>query len=206
MIGTPLPSLAAIVSVDEGWGIGYDNRLIVENPDDLRRFAKLTRGTTLVMGRRTLESLPGGRPLPGRRTVVLTRDRNLEIPNTDVATSVETVLDLVRDEPIAWVTGGSEVYRLLLPYCSRAFVTMNRCRRRADARFPNLDADPDWRISKSETTDADGNRLVTPDGVPFEYDVYERLPRPSDSSRRLTSRMSSSSSRSATRPSAKRTS
>ncbi|WP_417803130.1 dihydrofolate reductase, partial [Thermophilibacter provencensis] len=109
--------LSAIVAVCDDWGIGLDGGMIVENREDMRHFVACTTGHPVIMGRRTLESLPGGRPLRNRRNVVLTRDATFSPEGVEVARGVEEALDAVAGEEEAWVIGGGQVYELLLPHC-----------------------------------------------------------------------------------------
>lgn len=160
--------LSAIVAVCDDWGIGLRGGMVVENREDMRHFVSCTMGHAVIMGRRTLESLPGGRPLKGRRNVVLTRDESFSREGVEVVHGVEGALAAVRDEEEAWVIGGGEVYRQLLPRCGRAVVTRNHCVRPCDTRFPDLDADPSWRVLE---TRAGG---VTPEGVAFDFVTYVR--------------------------------
>ena len=99
------------------------------------------------MGRKTLLSFPGGRPLKNRRNIVLTRDEDFAPEGVDVVHSVDEALAAVSDEPVAWVIGGGEVYRQFLPYCAEAEVTHNHCVHDVDTYFPDLDADPAWEIA-----------------------------------------------------------
>lgn len=160
----------AIASVTSDWGIGHDGGLLVPNKQDMRRFVKLTMGGTVVMGRKTLESLPGQRPLKGRRNVVLSARPHYRPSGFEVAASVDEALELVRaDDPSrVWVMGGATVYEALLPHCDRAYLTMNHVVVEADTYFPDLDEAPDWRLTEK---DAAG---TTADGVPFSYLLYER--------------------------------
>ena len=160
--------LSAIVAVCDDWGIGLDGGMVVENREDMRHFVACTTGHPVIMGRRTLESFPGGRPLKNRRNVVLTRDASFSPEGVDVVHSVDEALAAVADEEEAWVIGGGQVYELLLPRCERAVVTRNRCVRPCDTRFPDLDADPAWEVVEAR---AGG---VTPEGVPFDFVTYER--------------------------------
>lgn len=161
--------LSAIVAVCDDWGIGLDGGMIVENREDMRHFVACTTGHPVIMGRRTLESLPGGRPLRNRRNVVLTRDATFSPEGVEVARGVEEALDAVAGEEEAWVIGGGQVYELLLPHCVEAVVTRNHCVRPSDTRFPNLDARPNWRLAEVRKGG------VTPDGVPFDFAIYRRI-------------------------------
>lgn len=160
--------LSAIVAVCDDWGIGLDGGMVVENREDMRHFVACTTGHPVIMGRRTLESFPGGRPLKNRRNVVLSRDSSFLTEGVEVVRSVEDALAAVAGDQEAWVIGGGQVYELLLPHCDRAVVTRNHCVRPCDTHFPDLDADPVWKVVE---TRAGG---VTPDGVPFDFVTYER--------------------------------
>ncbi len=159
----------AIVSVTEDWGIGNEGGLIVRNRDDMRRFVSLTMGGTVLMGRTTFESFPGG-PLKGRRNVVLTRDQGYADahPGVECAHSLDEALALVADEEpdTVWLIGGESLYRALLSRCERCYVTRNKTVVPADAYFPNLDDDPTWELEQVE----EGG--VTAAGIAFDFATY----------------------------------
>jgi len=101
--------------------VGYDNELPWRIPEDLARFRELTTGGTVVMGRRTWESLPPRfRPLPGRRNVVVTRDPSYDAPGADVVGSLDAALAMADD---IWVGGGAEIYAAAMPLADRLFIT-----------------------------------------------------------------------------------
>lgn len=164
--------LNAIVAVCDDWGIGLDGGMTVENREDMRHFVACTTGHAVIMGRRTLESFPGGRPLKNRRNVVLTRDASFSPEGVEVARSVEEALSRVADEDEAWVIGGGEVYRQLIGRCDRVVVTRNHCVRPADTSFPDLDADPAWEVVETRPGG------VTPEGVAFDFMTYARRETP----------------------------
>lgn len=103
--------LSAIVAVCDDWGIGCEGDMVVSNRADMRHFVACTKGCPVIMGRKTLLSFPGGRPLKNRRNIVLTRDDSFAPEGVDVVHSVDEALAAVADEPVAWVIGGGEVYR-----------------------------------------------------------------------------------------------
>ncbi len=166
-------NLAAIVAVCDDWGIGRDGALLVSNRADMRRFVELTTGRSVIMGRRTLESFPGGRPLKNRRNIVLTRDPAYARADVEVVRSVDEALAAVADEDEAWVIGGGVVYRELLPWCRRVAVTRNRCVRPADTFFPDLDADPAWTLA-AETEPAVIEAGMGDEGVVYTFATYVR--------------------------------
>lgn len=157
----------AIVSVTSDWGIGLDGQLLVRNRADMRRFVALTTGDTVLMGRKTFESFPGG-PLKGRRNVVLTRDEAYSPKGVTVVHSVPEALDAVAGDDHVWLIGGESVYRLFLPLCERVYVTKNDVVLPADAFFPNLDEDERWHVAQTEPGG------VTVSGVPFSFVTYAR--------------------------------
>lgn len=165
--------LSAIVAVCDDWGIGLNGGMIVENRADMRHFVRLTKGHTVIMGRKTLESFPGGRPLADRRNIVLTRDAGFARDGVEVVHAVDEALALLEADEEAWVVGGAEVYRQFLPRCTRAVVTKNHCVRDADTFFPNLDEDHEWAVAS-----VDGPYTVEPgqgdEGLSYEFVTYER--------------------------------
>ena len=99
-------TLKAIVAVCDDWGIGCEGDMVVSNRADMRHFVSCTMGHPVIMGRKTLESFPGGRPLKGRRNIVLTRDEAFACEGVEVVHSVDEALAAVADEDEAWVIGG----------------------------------------------------------------------------------------------------
>ena len=135
-----------IVAVDNNWGIGRKNQLLVSIPADMRFFRTETTGKTVIMGRTTLESFPGGKPLKNRFNIVVTRDPNYKVPDAAVVHSVEEAAELAAKHPSeeVYVIGGASIYRQFLPFCDTAYVTKIDYRYDADTFFPDLDADPEW--------------------------------------------------------------
>lgn len=161
----------AIVSVTKNWAIGKDGGLLVRNREDMHRFAKLTRGGIVVMGRMTYESLPH-RPLKDRVNLVLTRTLEDKAPSLECFSSPEALLSRLKREDSArvWLIGGEAVYRLFLPKCERAYVTMHDCViEDADAFFPNLDDDQSWECTHDEP------QGQTDEGIAFSYRLYKNL-------------------------------
>lgn len=144
-----------IAAVDRHWGIGKKGRLLVSIPEDQRLFREETLGKTVIMGRKTLESLPGGKPLYGRKTLVLTRDPDYRVKGAICCHSVEEVLRAVEGtaREHIFVAGGEEIYREFLPYCRTAHITYIDYVYEADRYCPDLDKDPQW-IMDLETEEA----------------------------------------------------
>lgn len=152
--------MKAIVAVDKNWGIGRGKKLLVHLPGDLHYFKEKTLGKIVVMGRETLESLPGGKPLPGRRNIVLTRDRCYGA-ECSLCHSTEELVELIDGEngEDLYVIGGEKVYREFLPMCDTCYITKIEGSYDADKFFPNLDEDDDFLVVwESETYEENGTR------------------------------------------------
>ena len=142
-----------IVAADSRWGIGKNNKLLVSIPSDMRFFRETTSGCTIIMGRKTLESFPGGRPLKNRRNIVLTKQPDFRVEGVTAVPGVCEALDLVRGMNPAEVfcIGGAMIYRLFLPYCDTALITRIDHIYDADAFLPDLDNDSAWeKVRESE--------------------------------------------------------
>ncbi|MGN0400590.1 MAG: dihydrofolate reductase [Blautia sp.] len=139
-----------IVAADKNWAIGKDNKLLISIPADMKFFRTTTTGKIVVMGRKTLESFPGGQPLKKRTNIVLTRDKNYKVKDAIVVHSIEEVLEELKkyDSEDVYVIGGDSIYGQMLPYCDTAHVTKIDFAYEADSWFPNLDADPQWEIAE----------------------------------------------------------
>lgn len=138
-----------IVAVDQNWAIGYQNKLLVSIPEDMKFFRTTTTGKVVVMGRKTLESFPNGLPLKNRTNIVLTRNPDYHVKDALVFNSVEEVLESLKqyDTEDVYVIGGDTIYRQLLPYCDVAHVTRIDHAYTADAWFPNLEENPEWELT-----------------------------------------------------------
>ena len=158
-----------IVAVDRSWGIGYQNKLLNSIPEDMKFFRETTTGKIVVMGRKTLESFPGGRPLKNRTNVVLTTDTHYAVPGAEVVHTLEEALAFLApyDQEDIYVIGGESIYRQFLPYCDTVHVTWMDYTYQADTWFPDLDADQEWYIA------ADSGERTYFD-LPYEFRLYKR--------------------------------
>lgn len=140
-----------IVAVDKNWAIGNKGKLLVSIPSDMKFFRQETsgEGKAVILGRKTLESFPGGRPLKNRVNIVLTKNLDFQAEGATVVHSVEEALEAVKefDDDKIYVIGGDSVYKEFLPYCKLAHVTKIEHAYAADAYFPNLDEMPEWEIT-----------------------------------------------------------
>ncbi len=137
-----------IVAVDEAWAIGKDGDQLCYIPADLKRFQALTSGHAVLLGRKTLDTFPGGRPLKNRRNLILSGQAGLQIQGAEVFSNLEAALAAAPAD--SFVIGGESVYRQALPHCHRAYVTKIQKTFPADRYFPDLDSDPAWRLVAEE--------------------------------------------------------
>lgn len=138
-----------IVAVDKNWAIGLSNKLLVSIPADMKFFRETTSGKVVAMGRKALESFPGGQPLKNRTNIVLTKDLNYKVKDAVVVGTLEEMVEELKKYPSEdiYVIGGESVYRQLLPYCDTAYVTKIDHIYEADTFFPNLDEMKDWKMT-----------------------------------------------------------
>ena len=164
--------MRAIFCADEKWGIGKGNGLLFSLPKDMKFFRETTRGKVVVMGRKTLESFPGGKPLKGRVNIVLSSHESKE--GTVGAKSLNELLQLLKGYPEddVFVIGGESVYRALLPYCSEVYVTKVAADGKADTFVPDLDEDEAFVLT------AEGEP-VEDNGYTLRFCTYKnRAPKP----------------------------
>jgi len=139
-----------IVAVDKNWAIGYNNKLLVRIPADQRFFRSKTLHKAVIMGRKTLESFPGGKPLEDRLNVVITTKPDFKADDAVVVNSIEEALRAVKDYKTedVYVIGGESIYKQMLPLCDVAYVTKIDYAYNADTYFPNLDEADDWILTE----------------------------------------------------------
>lgn len=157
----------AIVNVNPYWGIGANGRLLVSVPADLRRFRELTLHKTVIYGRKTLATLPEGKPLEDRENIILSKNKSFTVEGAIVCHSMEELKALLRERysEQLWVCGGESVYKLLVPYCEKAYVTFSYTDKKADRSFPNLNRNENWTVTAIEPTVKEG-------AVPFRFVEY----------------------------------
>lgn len=138
-----------IAAVDKNWGIGKNNQLLVRIPADQKFFRETTTGKVVVMGRKTLESFPGGVPLKNRTNIVLSHNADYRVKDAIVVHSLaelEGELEKYPSEDV-YVIGGEKIYAQLLDRCDVAHITKINYVYDADAYFPNLDRMPEWQVT-----------------------------------------------------------
>jgi dihydrofolate reductase len=133
----PAPLVTLVAAIAENGVIGNGNRLPWHLPADLKRFKALTMGKPMLMGRKTFEAI--GKPLPGRRNLVLSRSSGFRPPGVEIVGSIDEALAATGDAPELMVIGGAEVYRLFLPLARRMHLTRVHAPIVGDTRFPNCD-------------------------------------------------------------------
>ncbi|NIL97950.1 MAG: dihydrofolate reductase [Planctomycetales bacterium] len=163
------PGLAIIVAMSANRIIGRGGTLPWHISADLRRFRRLTTGHAIVMGRKTYESI--GRPLPQRRSMVISRDRAFRAEGVEVVASLDEALRLCRDEQQIFVIGGSSIYELALPRADRLYITQIHATIEGDTFFPPFD-EADWQLVEDQRQAADENNPF-----PFSFRTYDRIPK-----------------------------
>ena len=155
-----------IVAVYDDWGIGRDGTQPIALSADRKFFRQTTKGAMVIVGRRTIEDFPGQQPLPGRVNVVLSR-KAAQIPGFTLANSPEAAAELAATADRAMVIGGGSIYRQMLPFCDRAYITKVHVTPQSDTFFPNLDEDPQWQLQEVLQSGEEN-------GIGYEMCLYQR--------------------------------
>ncbi len=156
-----------IVAVYDDWGIGADGTQPVALSADRKFFRETTRGAMVIVGRKTLADFPGGKPLPGRVNVVLSRTVQT-LPGVTVCASPAQAAEMAKQAQRAFVIGGGSIYGQMLPYCDTAYVTKVHCTPQSDTYFPDLDADPAWEMAQVLESGEEN-------GIQYEMCLYKRV-------------------------------
>ena len=159
--------ISIIVAIGEDYGIGNKNELLWHVPEDLKRFKKLTFGHTIIMGKKTWESLPK-KPLPGRKNIVITDDPHETIECSITAYSIEDSLSKCGENDEVFIVGGGSIYRQFMPVADRLYITHIHKNAPADIYFPFIDPDIWEPVEKEEHRHAEG------DDIPYTYIIYQR--------------------------------
>ena len=162
-----MSAVEAIVAVYADWGIGAKGTQPVVLKADRAHFRRLTQGAAVIVGRKTLEDFPGGKPLPGRRNIVVTRQA-LDIEGAQVVHSTEEALSAAAAHERCLVIGGASVYRQFFPHIDRVHLTKIDRTPVSDSFFPDLDADPAWVCVSQEPWQEEN-------GVRFCFAEYRRI-------------------------------
>lgn len=156
--------ISLIVAHDHNHVIGYENGMPWHLPGDLQYFKEKTMGKPMIMGRKTFESI--GRPLPGRRNIVVTRDANYRADGIETATSIEEALALAGDVPEIMIIGGEQIFRLSMELTDRIYITKINHSFNGDTFFPAYEEEFVLVASQEPET--------APEGYTFQYQIFER--------------------------------
>lgn len=142
--------ITCIVAIGDNFAIGKNNNLLWRFSKDLKRFKQITGGNTIIMGRKTFESLPG--ILPGRHHIVITKNKDFVVNDERVTifNSKEELFASLDDSKEYFVIGGGEIYKLLLPYCNKIHLTQVHKEYDAEVFFPEVNYS-EWNIKEEET-------------------------------------------------------
>ena len=162
--------LTLIVAIGDDFAIGKKNKLLWHFSEDLKRFKKITSGNTIIMGRKTFESLPG--ILPGRHHIVITQNKDFVVKDkrVTVINSKEELLASLDDSKEYFVIGGGEIYKLLLPYCNKIHLTQVHKKYDADVFFPKVNY-LEWDIKEEETGFIDDDKTAA-----YSFLTLKRIP------------------------------
>ena len=152
--------VSMLVAVDSNWGIGNEGDLLVKIPEDVKFFRESTTGNVMIMGRKTLESFPGGKPLKDRVNIVVTRNPDYKAEGTIIVNTVEEALEKAKEfEGMdVYNVGGGQIFNAMMDYCDVALVTHIDKSFDADTFFPNLDEMSDW-VLESESEEKEHNDM-----------------------------------------------
>lgn len=161
--------MISVVAADKNWGIGLNGAMPWRIPGEQKFFKETTMGGVIVMGRKTLESLPGQSPLKGRRNIVISRNSAFMVEGAETVTSPEALFNIIRGEnpDKVFIIGGSQIYRLLIPYCTKAIVTKVRGEFKIDTHHPNLDCESNWRLAEESEV------ITASNGISYTICRYE---------------------------------
>mgnify|MGYP006167931877 FL=1 len=164
---SPFRGLGLVVAVSTNNAIGKNNQLLWHLPADLKHFKEITSGHPIIMGRKTYDSI--GRALPKRRNIVITRQKDLIIPNVEVVNDLTAAIALCKDEPEVFVIGGAEIYKHALAYTDKIYLTTVHKEYDADTFFPELNAS-EWKTTHQEYHNADEKNSVA-----YTFSTLERI-------------------------------
>ena len=158
--------LSIIVAIAENGAIGAKNELLWRLPNDMRRFKELTTGHTVIMGRKTFESLPKG-ALPNRTNVVITRNTKVSFDNCEVFNDLKTAIDKHKKEKEIFIIGGANIYKQAMIFAEKLYVTyVHHSFGNADTFFPEINKN-EWITTESEGFRNDGEHLY-----PYTFETY----------------------------------
>lgn len=157
-----------IVAVNKNWGIGSDNDLLYHIPEDMKFFRSKTKDNVIIVGRKTLESFPEGKPLKNRINIVLTTDKNYKKDDTVIVNSVDELFSKLKDykDKDIYLCGGEQIYKLLYSYCDIAYVTKIEDKKPAQKYMQNIDNESNWEIIEQ-------SEILEDNGLKFKFVTYK---------------------------------
>jgi dihydrofolate reductase len=158
--------VSQIAAMSENHVIGKDNQLLWHMPNDLKHFKNTTSGHTVIMGRKTFDSV--GKPLPKRRNIIITR-QSITIEGCEVVNSIEAALALCKDEDEVFIVGGAEIYKQSLHLTDRIYLTIIHHHFGGDSFFPELSKN-EWKEVSYENHPADDKNAFR-----YSFVIYDRL-------------------------------
>lgn len=162
-----MQNISIIVAIDQQNGIGKNNQLLCYLPNDLKHFKQITSGRTVIMGRKTYESLPNG-ALPNRRNIVISRNSSLDLPSCEMALSLSDALLLCKKETEVYIIGGASIYKQAFPLAQTLYVTQIEDAFEADTFFPNIETS-EWRKIEDEKHAQDEKHCAR-----YSFEKWER--------------------------------
>lgn len=161
-----MAKFSIIAAMDRNRVLGINNDIPWHIPHDLKRFKRLTSEHTVIMGRKTFESLPG--PLPKRRNIVITSREDFSPPGVEVVKSIEDSIKIADKNQENFVAGGANIYEQFLPYADKLYLTFIDAAFEGDAYFPEIDL-AKWYLLDEEHHVTDDDKKI-----PFTYKTYQR--------------------------------
>ena len=155
--------ISLIAAMDVNNVIGQDNDMPWHLPDDLKFFKKQTQAKTVIMGRKTFESI-GSKPLPNRRNIVISRNQNFEVGTAELYNSIEEAILSCSKNTEVMIIGGGQLYKMMLPYASKLYVTRVKATLIGDTFFPKRD-ESEWHEIYSEQHEKDAKHC-------YEFNFY----------------------------------
>lgn len=155
--------IIAILHADSKWGIGKKNDLMFSLPKDMKFFRETTKGHTVAMGKNTLLSFPGSKPLKNRRNIVLSHDRNENFEGVENVHSFEEFLHVIKEaskKDDVYIIGGASIYSQMLPYCDEVLLTKVFADGNAEVFFPNLDENENFRLIEESEKEEDNSYTI----------------------------------------------
>jgi len=159
--------ISIVVAISENNAIGKDNQLLWHLPADLKHFKNITTGHTIIMGRKTYDSI--GKPLPNRRNIIITRQKGLNIEGVEVANSLDEALALCESESEVFIIGGAEIYKQAVAVSHRIYLTRVHQEFEADAFFPDLDNETWTEVEKVDHLPDEKNKFA------YTFSTLERI-------------------------------